>query len=215
MEEEKPRITRWHITTVALLGLGYSAYYFCRSDYSVALPLILAEQVKRGIPASIAQIRLGSIASFGVLAYAIGKFPSGGLADIFGGKRNFLGGMAGSISSSPSSSCLAEASRCSPSRGSAIASLQSLGWAGLVKVTSRWFSFSTYGTVMAILSLSYLFGGRRLPRVDVRPPRTLHGMARPLPRRALACSPRSSSPASSFFASRPKASTSPRSKRIR
>jgi OPA family glycerol-3-phosphate transporter-like MFS transporter len=36
--------------------------------------------------------------------------------------------------------------------------VQSLGWAGLVKVTSRWFSYSTYGTVMGILSLSYLFG---------------------------------------------------------
>src|ERR1035441_4217558 len=32
------------------------------------------------------------------------------------------------------------------------------GWVGLVKVSSRWFSYSTYGTVMAVLSLSYLFG---------------------------------------------------------
>ncbi len=32
--------------------------------------------------------------------------------------------------------------------------VQSLGWAGLVKITSRWFSYSTYGSVMAILSLS-------------------------------------------------------------
>jgi sugar phosphate permease len=35
---------------------------------------------------------------------------------------------------------------------------QSLGWPGLVKISSRWFSYSTYGTVMGILSLSYLFG---------------------------------------------------------
>ena len=27
-----------------------------------------------------------------------------------------------------------------------------------MKVASRWFSYSTYGTVMAVLSLSYLFG---------------------------------------------------------
>ena len=32
----------------------------------------------------------GSIASLGVLAYAIGKFPSGWLADFLGGKRSFL-----------------------------------------------------------------------------------------------------------------------------
>ena len=35
--------------------------------------------------------------TFGVLAYAIGKFFAGGLADFLGGRRNFLGGMIGSI----------------------------------------------------------------------------------------------------------------------
>ena len=35
---------------------------------------------------------------------------------------------------------------------------QSQGWAGLVRVSSRWFSYSTYGTVMAVVSLSFLFG---------------------------------------------------------
>jgi len=36
--------------------------------------------------------------------------------------------------------------------------VQSLGWASMVKVTSRWFSYHRYGTVMAVLSLSFLFG---------------------------------------------------------
>jgi sugar phosphate permease len=36
--------------------------------------------------------------------------------------------------------------------------VRSLGWAGMVKVTSRWFSYHTYGTVMGIISLSFLFG---------------------------------------------------------
>ena len=35
---------------------------------------------------------------------------------------------------------------------------QSQGWAGLVRVSSRWFSYSTYGSVMAVVSLSFLFG---------------------------------------------------------
>jgi sugar phosphate permease len=151
------RLTRWHLLTVCLLFLGYGGYYFCRSDYSVALPLILAEQVHKGTPASIAQIRLGSIASLGVLAYAIGKFPSGGLADRFGGRRNFLGGMSGSIlftvlfmlgGGFPIFTLAWVGNRL----------VQSLGWAGLVKVTSSWFSYTTYGSVMAVLSLSYLFG---------------------------------------------------------
>src|SRR3984957_10932221 len=150
-------LTRWHILTISLLFLGYAGYYFCRSDYSVALPLILAEQVRKGTPANIAQIRLGSIASLGVLAYAIGKFPSGGLADRFGGRRNFLGGMFGSVlftvlfmlgGGFPIFTLAWLGNRL----------VQSLGWAGLVKVTSRWFSYTTYGSVMAVLSLSYLFG---------------------------------------------------------
>jgi sugar phosphate permease len=151
------RLTRWHVLTVSLLFLGYFGYYFCRSDYSVALPLILREQVGKGTPAGLAQIRLGSIASLGVLAYAIGKFPSGGLADRFGGRRNFLGGMFGSVlftllfmlgGGFPLFTLAWIGNRL----------VQSLGWAGLVKVTSRWFSYTTYGSVMGILSLSYLFG---------------------------------------------------------
>jgi sugar phosphate permease len=154
---KQARITRRHILTVSLLFLGYGGYYFCRSDYSVALPLLIAEQAHKGMPAGVAQIRLGSIASLGVLAYAIGKFPSGGLADRFGGRRNFLGGMFGSIlftllfmlgGGFPIFTLAWVGNRV----------VQSLGWAGLVKVTSRWFSYTTYGGVMGVLSLSYLFG---------------------------------------------------------
>src|SRR5262249_56931039 len=36
--------------------------------------------------------------------------------------------------------------------------VQSLGWAGAVKIASRWFPYQRYGTVMAIISLSFLFG---------------------------------------------------------
>ena len=151
------RLTRWHVLTVVLLFLGYFGYYFCRSDYSIALPLILAEQVRKGTPVSVAQVRLGSIASLGVLAYALGKFPSGALADRFGGRRNFLGGMFGAIlftilfmlgGGFPMFTLAWLGNRM----------VQSLGWTALVKVTSRWFSYTTYGSVMGVLSLSYLFG---------------------------------------------------------
>lgn len=150
-------IGAWHVGTIALLALGYSAYYFCRSDYSVALPLIIAEQVSHGVSAHAAEIRLGSIASLGVLAYAIGKVPAGAIADRFGGRRNFLGGMAGSILFT----LLFMAGGGFPLFTVAWIGnrlVQSMGWAGLVKISSRWFSYSIYGTVMAILSLSYLFG---------------------------------------------------------
>jgi len=35
---------------------------------------------------------------------------------------------------------------------------QSIGWAGLIKVSSRWFDYSSYGSIAGILSISYLVG---------------------------------------------------------
>jgi OPA family glycerol-3-phosphate transporter-like MFS transporter len=149
--------TGWHAATIALLALGYSGYYFCRSNLSVVLPDLIGYLAQRGIPASEAQVRLGFIASAGTMAYAAGKFISGSVADLFGGRRNFLAGMGGSIfftilfmsaGGFPLFTLAWVGNRL----------FQSTGWVGLVKVASRWFSYSTYGTVMAVLSLSFLFG---------------------------------------------------------
>jgi sugar phosphate permease len=151
------RLHVWQSLTVALLVTGYAGYYLCRSDLSVSLPLLIQEMAQRGISTPQATIHFGTIASLGVLAYAIGKFPGGSLADFLGGKRNYLFGMAGSVLFT----FLFAVSGSLPlftlawigNRG-----VQSLGWAGIVKITSKWFSFSTYGTVMGIISLSFLFG---------------------------------------------------------
>jgi OPA family glycerol-3-phosphate transporter-like MFS transporter len=151
------RLAKWRALTVALLVTGYAGYYLCRSDLAVAMPLLIAEMGKSGIAPDGAKIHLGTIASLGVLAYAIGKFPSGWLADFLGGRRNFLFGMTGSIlftilfglaGGIPLFTLAWMSNRL----------VQSLGWAGMVKITSRWFSYSSYGTVMGIISLSFLFG---------------------------------------------------------
>lgn len=149
--------TLWHGVTIALLMAGYSGYYFCRSNLSVCLPQMIAEMASRGVAPDAAKIHFGSIVSFGVLIYAVGKFISGSMADMFGGLKNFLGGMAGAILFTVVFAL---------SGGFPLFTLawlgnrlfQSAGWAGLVKVASRWFSYSTYGTVMGVLALSYLFG---------------------------------------------------------
>ena len=91
----RSRLARWQAINVALLVAGYAGYYLCRSDLSVSMPLLITELQRHGMDAGAAQLMMGAIASYGVLAYAIGKFPSGGLADRFGGKRNFLFGMGG------------------------------------------------------------------------------------------------------------------------
>ncbi len=119
--------------------------------------MLIQEMGARGIPVNTATVRLGAIASWGVLAYALGKFPSGWLADFLGGRRNFLYGMGGSIlftvlfamgGGMPVFTLAWFGNRL----------VQSLGWAGMVKISSRWFSYSSYGTVMGLISLSYLFG---------------------------------------------------------
>ncbi|HTG60684.1 MAG TPA: hypothetical protein VMG63_14915, partial [Terriglobia bacterium] len=43
MIESTNSLWRWQVLTVSMLVLGYAGYYLCRSDYSVALPLIMAE----------------------------------------------------------------------------------------------------------------------------------------------------------------------------
>jgi len=123
----------------------------------VVLPDLMRDLSRHGITASQAQVRLGFMASMGTAAYALGKFFSGALADTRGGRRFFLGGMAGSILFTVVFAL---------SGGFPIFTLawignrlfQSQGWAGLVRVSSRWFSYSTYGSVMAVVSLSFLFG---------------------------------------------------------
>ena len=151
------RFTVWHGATLALLAFGYSGYYFCRSNLSVVLPDLIQDLARHGITANDAQVRLGFMASAGTMAYALGKFVSGSLADLFGGRRSFLSGMAGSIlftiffvlsGGFPLFTLAWIGNRY----------FQSMGWVGLVKVASRWFSYSIYGTVMAVLSLSFLFG---------------------------------------------------------
>jgi len=147
----------WQAITIALLVAGYSGYYLCRSNLPVALPLIIQDLVSHGVSADIARIRFGSIASAGVLAYAAGKFGAGFLADRGGGRRSVLGGMLGSVACT---GLFAAASSFPFFTAAWIANrgFQSLGWAGVVKIASRWFSPRSYGTVMAILSLSFLFG---------------------------------------------------------
>src|SRR2546430_10149921 len=137
--------------TLLLLVLGYASCYFCRSNLSVATPLLLDELGRHGISHADAMVSIGSMASWGVLAYALGKWFLTGLGDYWGGKRNLLiatGGAAAFTLLFASSSTrpifpLAWA-------GNRLA--QPIGWSALIKVCSRWFHYSPYGTVAAILT---------------------------------------------------------------
>jgi OPA family glycerol-3-phosphate transporter-like MFS transporter len=152
-----PSLSRRQALTIALLFGGYSACYFCRADLAVASPLLIEELGRRGVSHADALVHIGQIASLGVFAYAIGKLFLTGLGDFWGGRRNFLIGLGGATvftllftlgGSMPVFTIAWLGNRLT----------QSIAWAGMLKVSSRWFDFTSHGTIVGILSISYLVG---------------------------------------------------------
>jgi OPA family glycerol-3-phosphate transporter-like MFS transporter len=148
---------RWQFLIVGLMVVGYAGYYLCRSNLSATMPLITEDLVARGMDRSDVRDRLGWAVSLGTIGYALGKFAAGSLTDLLGGRRNYLIGMAGAVVCTV---LLPVAGTVPVFTGIWFANrlIQSLGWPGMIKITSRWFSYSTYGTVMGVISLSFLFG---------------------------------------------------------
>jgi OPA family glycerol-3-phosphate transporter-like MFS transporter len=142
---------------IALLFAGYAALYFCRADLSVGSPLIIDELGRHGVGHDEAVKRIGDVTSIGVFAYAVGKLFLTGLGDFWGGRTSFLIGLAGATAFtllfSISSSILLFGVAWFGNR-----LVQSIAWAGLIKTSSKWFDYSSYGLVVGILSISYLVG---------------------------------------------------------
>src|SRR6202167_3105860 len=143
--------------TVALLFGGYAACYFCRADLSVAAPLLLDELGNRGVSHADALVHIGQIASLGVFAYAMGKLLLTGLGDFWGGRPNFLICLGGATVFTVMFALGGTLPVCTMAWvGNRLT--QSIGWAGLIKVSSRWFDFTSHGTIVGVLSISYLIG---------------------------------------------------------
>lgn len=154
---EASRLRARQFLTIVLLFGGYAACYFCRADLSVAAPLLIEELGSHGISHADALVSIGQIASLGVLAYALGKLFLTGLGDFWGGRPNFLIGLGG-----------ATVFTVAFTLGGMLPVFmfawlgnrltQSIAWAGIIKVSSRWFDFTSHGTIVGILSISYLIG---------------------------------------------------------
>lgn len=144
---------RWQLLTLASLFLGYVGYYICRSNLAVATPLLLTEYGGTGLT----KIQIGTVASVGVMLYAIGKIFNGYLADFLGGRQMFLFGMICSILFTLLFG-LASGLAAFVIIWAFNRFCQSMGWVALVKTASRWYPVKWHATVMAILSLSFLFG---------------------------------------------------------
>ncbi len=153
MEATAPtRVRPWPAITVATMIVGYAGYYLCRSDLSVARPLILDQYASIGVTKET----IGNLTGLATALYALGKFIFGSTADLLGGRRMFLLGMAGAVlctilfgAGGPPLFLMAWCGN---------RFIQASGWVGMVKITSRWFRHSVYGSVMGLISLSFLFG---------------------------------------------------------
>ena len=145
------------VRTIALLFGGYAACYYCRADLSVATPLLAEELGRHGLSHGEALIHIGTLTSLGVAAYALGKLFLTGLGDYWGGRRNFLIGVGGAAVFTLLFA-LAGAVPVFTLAWLGNRLTQSLGWAGLIKVSSKWFNYSSYGSIIGILSISYLVG---------------------------------------------------------
>jgi OPA family glycerol-3-phosphate transporter-like MFS transporter len=143
----------WQNRTLVLLFVGYAGYYFCRVFFASIKPVLIEQYHSQGIN----KVTLGLITTVGTFCYAFGKFFNTVLCDFIGGRRMFLFGMAGAalctiffgLSSGLTFFLLAWALN---------RLVQSMGWGGLVKITSHWFSYEQYGSVMALLCLNFVLG---------------------------------------------------------
>jgi sugar phosphate permease len=139
--------------TIFTLFLGYTGYYLCRSNLSIANASIVEDLATSGITDK----NMANVAALGVLAYAIGKLLNGIIGDFIGGRKIFIFGMIGSVAATVafgfSTSLWAFTLFWFLNRF-----IQSMGWGGLVKITSNWINYKQYGKIMGFLSLSYLVG---------------------------------------------------------
>jgi OPA family glycerol-3-phosphate transporter-like MFS transporter len=150
---DETRTRTWQKITLATLFTGYAGYYICRSNLSVATPLMLEEFASSGLNKE----HFGTIASAGVLLYAVGKISNGLIADFFGGRIMFLLGMAVSVLCTVLFG-LAGGLTAFVLIWAVNRYFQSMGWVALVKISSRWYPVHIHATMLGILSMSYLLG---------------------------------------------------------
>ncbi|HOW65387.1 MAG TPA: MFS transporter [Candidatus Paceibacterota bacterium] len=152
MSESTPRSsTQQSWLFLGTLVVGYMGVYLCRKNFAVANPLIREEF-------GLSKSEIGWVASASTLAYMAGKFAFGPVIDRFGGRISFvvslglvaLFGLGGACMSS----LLGLTVMYSLNRFAGAAA-----WGGMVKQTPEWFDRSSLPFAMAVLSLSFVFGG--------------------------------------------------------
>jgi sugar phosphate permease len=131
--------------------LAYAGFYFCRKNFSVAMPL-MNQQL------GLDNMALANLITLYSIMYLCGQFVSGYLNDRFGAKSVVGYGLIISVAANflmgfyPS---LFFFSGCMILNGAG----QSTGWSGLIRIMSNWYAKKERGIVMGWWTTCYVIGG--------------------------------------------------------
>ena len=145
-------MNKWQKVTLVSLLCGYGGFYFCRSNLGAAGTLLI-DDPSLGITLET----MGWFQTVGIATYLFGKFTMGVVCDFFGGRRVFLLAMLASTLATVAFGLVSGFALFLACWGFNRL-VQSSGWPALVKVSSNWFDYRIHGTVMGIISLSFLLG---------------------------------------------------------
>jgi sugar phosphate permease len=152
MDSQKtlPAVQRaWFYASV--LFVGYVGVYLCRKNLATALPLIQKEF-------GVSKVEAGAIASFGTLAYGLGKFLLGPVVDRLGGRLGFLLALLG-VAVFTALGGFAPGLAALIGLHSANRFCGAAAWGSMVKQVPDWFPKDLRGRALAFLCLSYVIGG--------------------------------------------------------
>ena len=144
------RFRGWRWAAFLTMMLGYVGYYLCRANLQAATPLICDAW-------HVDLVALGWVSTVSTVVYGIGKFTHGFFAEHFGGRAMFLVGLIGAAIFS--SACgLYGSVGVLVILWSLNRFIQAGGWVGMVQISAQWYPRARIGTVMSVLSLSWLVG---------------------------------------------------------
>ncbi len=143
---------KWRFRIFTSAWVLYAAYYFCRKNFSVIMPMMARSR-------HYGNFDLAQLVFVFSLAYATGQFVAGALGDRFGGR---LTGMLGGLISAACNAGMAVATNdyrvlLLLQIGNGLG--QGCGWSACLKVLGAWFARKERGTVMAWWGTCYVLGG--------------------------------------------------------
>lgn len=131
-----------------LTWLAYCGYYLCRKNFSVLMPFLKTEQ-------GYTSEALAHVLFLYSVAYAVGQFAMGHLADRFGARGVVT---FGALGSAVASALTGSAFPLAASQG-ANGFLQASGWPGVMKMSQEWFPRTNRGVIMAWWGTHLVVGG--------------------------------------------------------